>query len=461
MHSISPHKFFLFTTVVFGTIYALFVPPFHVPDEVNHFKYAYYLSEGHLSGENTGDRLGGEIPISISELAAIFRPIRFNYEEKSTEDRREKSQAILLDSERKKFTDFPNVGAYAPTPYLPQITFLTLSKSANLRPLYLLYGTRLSTLLFWIILVYFSIKIIPEKKWLWTLCALLPASLFINSGVSGDVVTNAVAFLLIAVLINLIRNKEAFLTTKITILIFFLSGLLALNKFVYTPLLFLIFIIPKNKFKNRKTLITSLLGTTGLLILSLLFHTKSLFIPYDLYNINFRDGQTINSGVAPMEQLNFVLTHPISFIKTLLESWIKLAPANISHYFGKFGWEKNYLPFPIILGLLILTIIAALKKEKNENIKANLWKFSLLSIAFIISVALSFTLYLQWDKVGADFISGLQGRYFIPVLPLVWLAFPRILKMRDKVFIPILQISILLSLSVGIWSVYSRYYIDF
>ncbi|MGK0363583.1 MAG: putative membrane protein [Saprospiraceae bacterium] len=458
MRSLSPQKFFLYTATLFGIIYAFVVPPFQVPDEVNHFKYAFYLSEGHLSGQNTGDRLGGEIPVSISEIATIFRPIRFNYEEKSTPERRQKAAQISLNSEERKFTDFPNVGAYAPTPYLPQITFLLLTKKVNLPPLYLLYGCRLATLLFWIVLVYFSIKIIPEKKWLWTLCALLPASLFMNSGVSGDVVTNAVAFLLIAVLINLIRNKNAFLTKKTTFLLFFLAGILALNKFVYTPLLFLIFIVPKNKFKNRNLLISGLLGTTTLLILALLLHTKSLFIPYDLYNINFRDGQTINSGVAPMEQLKFVLSHPISFIKILLKSWIELAPANLSHYFGKFGWEKNYLPFPVIFGLLLLTIISALRKEKIENPISTKWKPALLSIAFIISVALSFTLYLQWDKVGSDFISGLQGRYFIPVLPLVWFAFPRILTIKDRIFIPILQISILAALSIGTWSVYLRYY---
>ena len=459
MHSIPPHKFFLFTAALFGIIYLFIVPPFHVPDEVNHFKYAYYLSEGHVSGHNTGDRLGGEIPVSIPELATIFRPIRFNYKEKSTPERRQKAKEISLNPDETKFTDFPNVGAYAVTCYIPQIAFLFLSKAAKLRPLYLLYGCRLATLLFWMILVYYSIKIIPEKKYLWTLAALLPASLFINSGASGDVVTNAVAFLLIAILVNLIKNKNAFLTKKTVILLFVLSGILALNKFVYTPLVLLILLVPKNKLKNHKLLTFKFLGVTFLFILAQLIHTKSLFIPYDLYNIDFRDGQTINSGVAPTEQLKFILTHPISFIKTLFHSWIKLAPANVSHYFGKFGWEKNYLAFPIILGLLFLTLISAMRKEETENLEPKLWKPTLLSIAFIMSVALSFTLYLLWDKVGANLISALQGRYFIPILPLIWLAFPRFLAIKDKVFIPILQVSILIALSSGIWSVYLRYYV--
>lgn len=459
MHSISPQKFFLLTAALFGIIYAFIIPPFQVPDEVNHFKYAYYLSEGNLSGHNIGDRLGGEIPVSISEIATIFRPIRFNYKEKSTLERRQQAAQILLNPEARKFTDFPNVGAYAPTPYLPQIAFFILAKRANLSPIFLLYGGRLATLLFWIILVYFSIKIIPEKKWLWTFCALLPASLFMNSGVSGDVVTNAVAFLLIAVFVNLIRNKNAFLTKKTIALLFVLGAILALNKFVYTPLLFLIFLVPKGKFKNRKFLIYSLLGTTTLIILALLLHTKSLFIPYDLYNVDFRDGQTINSGVAPMEQLKFVINHPFFFLKTLFKSWIELAPANLSHYFGKFGWEKNYLPFPVIFSLLSLTLIGALRKEKTENHLSKTWKPTLLGIAFIMSLALSFTLYLQWDKVGSNFISGLQGRYFIPILPLVWFAFPRIIFIKDKIFVPILQVCLLTSLSIGIWSVYLRYYL--
>ena len=459
MHSISPHKFFLFTAAIFGIIYIFIVPPFHVPDEVNHFKYAYYISEGNISGQNTDNRLGGKIPTSIPELATIFRPIRFNYEEKATVDRRQKAKAISLNADKIAFTDFANVGAYAPTCYIPQIAFLVLGKSANLKPLYLLYGCRIATLLFWIILIYYSIKIISIKKWLWTLCALLPASIFINSGASGDVVTNAVAFLLVATLVNLIRNKNAFLTKKMALLLFVLSGILALNKFVYTPLLFLIFLVPECKFRSRKTLITSLLGTTIALIIIQLLHTKSLFIPYDLYNPDFRDGQTINSGVAPTEQLMFILNHPFSFIKVLFHSWIELAPANVSHYFGKFGWEKNYLSFPVILGLLVLTLVSAMRKEETENLEPKSWKTTLLSTAFILSIALSFTLYLLWDKVGAGLISALQGRYFIPIMPLIWLAFPRLFNIKDSIFIPILQISIFIALSSGIWSVYLRYYI--
>lgn len=459
MTKLSPHKFFLYTAAFFGIIYAFIVPPFHVPDEVNHFKYAYYLSEGHLSGKNIGDRLGGEIPVSISECAAIFRPIRFNYEEKSTPARRAAAQSILLQNDQTKFTDFPNVGAYAPTPYLPQIAFLVFAKSIELRPLYLLYGCRLATLLFWIILVYFSIKIMPEKKWLWTLCALLPASLFINSGTSGDVVTNAITFLLTAILIDLILNKNAVLTRKTIALVFILAAILALNKFVYTPIIFLIFLVPKSKFKNRKLFISSFLTTTIFTTALLLFHTKSLFIPYDLYNINYRNGQTINPGVAPTEQLKFVLSQPVLFFETLVKSWIKLAPANISHYFGKFGWEKNYLPFPVIFGLLSLTFIAAFRKEKHEFDKPKMWKINLAVIALLMSFALSFTLYLQWDKVGADFISGLQGRYFFVVLPLIWLAFPRIISIKDSIFVPALQTGIFVALSIGVWAVYARYYV--
>ena len=264
---------------------------------------------------------------------------------------------------------------------------------------------------------------------------------------------------MIAILVNLIRNENAFLNKRIITLVFILAAILALNKFVYTPLLFLIFLVPKNKYNNHKVLIMSLLGGVFFMVFTFLFHTKSLFIPYDLYNVNYRDGQTINSGVAPTEQLNFIFQHPLFFLKTLLSSWIELAPANISHYFAKFGWEKNYLPFPVIFGLFLLTIISALRKEKGSVQHSKAWKPMLLCIAFIMSVALSFTVYLLWDKVGANFISALQGRYFIPILPLVWLAFPRIISIKDSIFIPILQISILLSLSIGIWSVYLRYYV--
>jgi uncharacterized membrane protein len=44
----------------------------------------------------------------------------------------------------------------------------------------------------------------------------------------------------------------------------------------------------------------------------------------------------------------------------------------------------------------------------------------LQTIVFVISlVAIAGALYLVWTPVGASQVGGIQGRYFIPILPLL------------------------------------------
>ena len=473
-------RFFVFTGLFFGIVYALLVPPFQVPDEVNHFKYAYHLSEGNFSGEARDDRLGGDLPVSLDSFAAIFRPLRFNYHEKSTADRRAVARDISLDPETKAFSDFPNVGAYAPTAYLPQAVFLYFGKMFDWRPLYLLYGSRLTGLFFWVTLVAFSLRLIPFKKELWLLCALLPSSVFINCGLTADLVTNAAAFLLTALLLRLIFIEKAKLSPKIGVLIVLLSLLIALNKFVYLPLTLLVFFIPKKKVTRRGLTLIVYFFLPVLVAFLFLRHNNGLFIHYDFYNPAFRDGQTINAGADSGAQISYILRHPFDFLRVMSRSWLTLAPANTAHYLGKFGWEKNYLPAPFLLLSLLLLLWAIFRREKKYISLPKMWKSTVLFIVLIISVLLSVTLYAVWNKVGADFMNGLQGRYFIPYFPLALMTaaaffgsekedkpteknrFLRFLSLirnpSARLYFSLIKVGIWLTLGAGVYAVVMRYF---
>ena len=55
---------------------------------------------------------------------------------------------------------------------------------------------------------------------------------------------------------------------------------------------------------------------------------------------------------------------------------------------------------------------------------------SFKAIIFGATIAISLTLlYLQWTAVGATKIEGFQGRYFYPILPLLFAAAPLRLSM--------------------------------
>ena len=75
---------------------------------------------------------------------------------------------------------------YFPLNYFPQVFGYILAKFLGFSPLYRFYSGRLFNLVCWVMLVYYSIKIIPFGKWLIVVTALTPMSLFITASYSPD-----------------------------------------------------------------------------------------------------------------------------------------------------------------------------------------------------------------------------------------------------------------------------------
>jgi hypothetical protein len=74
MMPFSPLKFFLFTALLLGSLYALIVPPFQVADEFNHFYRSWQITEGGITAVRTSDnRVGAELPLSLKTISEPFR----------------------------------------------------------------------------------------------------------------------------------------------------------------------------------------------------------------------------------------------------------------------------------------------------------------------------------------------------------------------------------------------------
>ncbi|MCB0534584.1 MAG: DUF2142 domain-containing protein [Saprospiraceae bacterium] len=454
---LSPVHFFQITALSFGLAIIFLIPPFQVPDEADHFERAFHLAEGHFWGEQQDHRLGGVIPESIGQLEAIYLPMKFDYSAKQSRWKYAQAKSIELNSRVKTFADFPNTGLYPFTVYLPQIVAAKISLLLEIKPLYALYLIRCFALLFWVVLISKAIEIMPRHQWAFAFLALLPGSMFVNASASGDVVTNGVAFLAIAFFYRKIIEKEDKLTPKQLLWLALGIAILAWNKFVYAPVALLALLLPKKLFekpahRNRYAL--------GLLLLALGIvaawnsQTSHLFLPKDQYNPLFAGQVTLNEGVDPGAQFLFILENPGQFAKTLNLSFAENAQAISAHYFGKFGWEKNYLPGWTI-GLLILATLFLFAQKQPAGLP-NKARIVFVSIAALMAIGLATTLYLMWAPVGHPRILSMSGRYFIPVLPLIWLAMPGLFRPAYTRHV-VMAVSTL-ALVIGLFAAFARYY---
>jgi len=452
-----PSILFLIIAFLFGAVNIYITPPFQSPDETNHFHRVIHISQGHVMGKILdGNRLGGVIDDEALAFTQRYDRIRKSDNPKFNDINYQPKKKYSTNAQQ-KFVDFANVGYYSPTVYLSQVIGVSLARLLNLGIYDQLYFGRWSGFFSWLLIVFMAIRIIPIGKYLLLFIALLPASISLHSTLSGDTFSNALCFLWIALMLrailsdHLIRWKE-WLGLAIII------SLITINKLVYFPLVLMILMVPSEKMIKPLWVKGILTGIVLFILLTWIPYSKSMFITYDFYDTTFRDNQQLNKSVRPDEQLSYILSNPFVFIKTTILSYIESAPSTWSHYIGKFGWEKNYIPFPMI-GLLSLVLGGiSLSRMKNELSLTNSQRIKLLGIALFMIAGFTVSIYMQWSPVGNDRVRSLSGRYFIAIIPLVLFALPKYL-IPEKIKLHLWSIGFsVLGLVILLWSIWERYY---
>lgn len=427
------------TALLFGILYVFLIPPFQSPDEPNHWLRAWNLSEAHWMPDKKEQRLGANLPLDLSVCIDSFQYLKNDYEARTGTRQIQQALAQPLDKNRRGFTDFANTAVYAPTGYLPQSLGIACARALGFSPLSTLYAARLFNLMCWCVLLFFAIRQAPFLKEGLATLALLPASLVIAASANADVITNGLCFWLITAAMAQKTGSKQFVAFCI----------ICINKLITWPLSFLYWIFPA---KNRWWI-----AGVGLVIALIWGQmAQQWFIPFDQYNPQYRDGQTLNEGVDPGAQLQYIGTHPIAFVQTALSSGIKAIPSSLAHFTGKFGWEKNYLPAGWLL-LLWLAVLAAYSIEKPPYSRAKRGWFLLIITAYVAAFAV--TMYTLWMAVGAPEISNWQGRYFVPLGPVfaLLLANGRLAKHKTMVW-RIIQFTLVAGNLAMIGAIVGRYW---
>ncbi len=421
-----PHRVFLWFAIPVGLVLIWFIPPFQSPDEHFHFYRAVHVAEGHWVGNiRGGDRVGGMLPAGVISVAEHFRRLRFDYDARTDAADISKAGAMKLRLDSLVFADFPNTGYMPPASYFPAAIAIYTGIKIGFSPLMLLYAARLATFLLWLLLMYRAIRLMPMLRWLMVFLALLPAHIALATTLNPHNLMYGVSFYLIGRAIRwaYFERGKVYRHEWWT----FLTGamFLTLNYFVYAPITAVFLLVSPRKtggwlsFSRR---IFTLIILQVALVIMWSKYTTDWFIPYDSYDTTVRDQLTMNPGVNPEAQLKFIKSDPIRFLSIEVTSIIDSAPATMAHYFTKFGWEKNYLPWPIML-LLVFGLIACMTMHPEGAYNPPpIHRLLMLSLAIACAVGLGAGIYLVWSPVGATVISNLSGRYFIPIFPLLWLS---------------------------------------
>lgn len=447
---LSIENFFLIVALFFGFIYVFLLPPFQSVDEASHFYRSYEILSGQpIAQKNQNGYAGAYLPASLEKLASEYSYLVKNIYKRTSFNQILDSSIIKLENNRTTFIEFQNTALYSPICYIPQLPGMYIARAINSNPLFIFYAGRLSNLMFFCLIIYFAIRLMPFYKLPMALLALMPMTLSLAAALTADVIVIGANFLWIALILNILDKKKEVSNLKIASLIL-LVFIITVSKY-YFMLIPLIFLLPKSNFKNKLKYSICMFGALAVSALGIIFWES--FIK----NLSLDMNAAANAAL----QFKFIFTHPFSYFLILLKTLIIKTPRIIITMIGVLGWQDTRLDFMTYMLYPILIFLSIILDNKAD-FKLKKWQLYLISVDIIFSIGLIFTnLYLMWTNVGYGIVLGLNGKYFIPlVLPILLLLHNRFkinFKDEDTIKLFVLFILILILISSDL-SLFHRFY---
>jgi len=400
--------------LAFGGLLLAITPPFQAPDEQVHFYRAYQVSDGGLIAEKRGGKSGGWLPESLPAIIGPYMRLRHHPRRKTTVDVILATFAIPLDRSSRRFVSFETSAVYTPIPYLPQSLGISLGKALDLGPLTLLYLGRGANLIVSLLLLLLAVRVAPAFKWVFVLLAVMPMAAFQMASVSADAFTNAIALLFTAMILRLALT-ESNVDARALAALLAASLLLSLSKHAYSALLLLFLAIPVSRLGSPRrylAVFASLVALNAAALAGWAFVMEGVYAPPAWLN-----------HVDPAAQLRWIAANPIQFSGILLERYsVPGARVYLDLMVGRvLGWMDAPIPYAVIKSYQFVLIAAALFDSRTEIRMGARIKIVALAVVLVGLAVIGTMAYVGGSAVGANRIRSLQGRYFIPLSPLLLL----------------------------------------
>ena len=409
---LKPEIAFVFCALIFGLLLIVLTPPMQSADEQYHFSRAYSIPQGEIKAQKLGNLMGGYLPTAFRDFGNSYFRLYLDKNARTSFSEIKNTAKIKINSSEKFFCHQSYMALYSPAAYLPQAAGIAAAGLFAGSIYLLLISAKLFLLLFYSTAGYFTLKSMPFLKWTAFLLLLMPMSLSMGASVSADGVLIAVCALYFAKILQYSYEKAP-LNKKRLFFLMFLALFIALVKQSFLITLFAFF-IPKEKFCNifeskklKSPVLTMILMLFPAFIASVLWSKLILGIYVPVH------------GANPQLQTAFILKHPFEYLHSFILTFGMYFKLILFSAVGILGWLdiifRPYVYWTYIIVVLLNVIFTPQACEKQvSTLFQKIWLIGLFLLnIFVISTII----YLTWvTPYDTGIWSGLQGRYFIPVL---------------------------------------------
>ena len=424
--TISEEKLFLGLTVPFGICMLMLLSIDSVYDGDSHFPKNYHYSNVLLGkAENDNDFI---TYLREADVEAFYeKNARAEVENEQTQEFWRIYQDwewTCSSSEMKEMPRHTAVAGGTILAYLPSVVGLTLARIVHLGSYPAIYFAKLCSFAAYLFMCYYAIKKTPILKTVFVFTAALPVSLYNATGITYDTMTiSAVLLSLSHIFLWWERdlNKKEWITLgAAAILVGSCKG------GVFLPVFLLMLAVPFKRFRldKRKACILAFFFVGAIVV----FFLKYGNVVLSMLQVNTPDMTTENPELR--YGVGYCFLYPVEFLKMLFLSIVERGDIYIGQLLGyRTQWMNATIEWIIMIPFLLLLFAAAVKKEQEPFLAFNKRKIAVFLLLCAEFVGMHMIL-MSDTKVSSNFIYGVQGRYFVAVIPLLFFLFHKNIVVR-------------------------------
>lgn len=405
-----PHQIFVIAGTCMALCYAFLLPPGTVPDEIGHIETTYYYSNKLLGIEEPDAE---SIYVRKTDQEAIGKL-------QTTPTLKEYNYFILNITHRSDDTKLVKIDATKGSDnwllYAPAILGVTAGRLIGLNGITTLYAGRFFMMFVYLIFAFFAIKRVPVGKAAMFIIVLSPMFIQQSCSYSYDAMPIELTTLFVAELFSVLYEDRKIRKRDIIILSALAFVIASCKAGTYIPECLLLFLIPKEKYESEKQCRRMRIGFLVVMILGFLINS----IPYLMMVLGITEATTElqqYSNSLNCYTVSDVLFNPGNTVRVLITTFLQY----IDFYFegsfaGPLGWLNigiNPMWGYLMAGLMLLGVTAVKDEPEYITKKQRVW----IALALLATVAMvTAAMFVSWTGKGSTTISGIQGRYFTPLL---------------------------------------------
>ena len=338
--------------------------------------------------------------------------------------------------------------------HMPSALGITLGRLLSFNSFTTYYLGRLSNAALYFILGVLSLYIARGCKEILFIFLMNPLVVNLCCSVNQDGAILPVAFMMIAFwsYCNAVMREQNRNLTIIEWIVFVILEVLLLNCKVYGIIGLLFITLPHNYDKKLK------IKKNNLILVSFLMIAVTVITGYMFLKFNKYGGFIIElfAPTTPSGQytLGYIMSHLGHSIKIFFDT---LLVEGIDWFISAFGYRvswETYLSPLYSVAFIILLIISALGSSDQNSMPDKYQKAMMILILSGLFAAVIIRAY-SWTYVEATLIYGVQGRYFIPVLPLLFISIKNNVEKIAKIknYIPMFTVMIFACHAINLFRV--------